>query len=481
MSTEFDVLSEKYKHILVDQDEVDKVEILKQGPNWNSLGSAFISPEDLKLITAYDQKISDKPELLQKYGADIARILMITLAKFAKSEDIKYVVTLVYDVINFRNEVPEVANYFFALSNLPERQDVGSLPFAPLFALLSRQTDEPYIVSRVGAILTEFLVSFPKVHKDDVQKAITWFKTRLNDDESSPNYFRRQIKVLESLRNLLKHPRYRVLFARENGVKAVSALAAHQVSQDAAKVQLTYEALYCVWLMSFTDSVKEMPAMSDPAMVYNLIFLLRTVESEKIIRMSLGILRNLLSVTTEESQLNNEYFIQNARRMISYGLPVVLQQLKIRHSIQADPDQKENVEELIKSLAKIVDDLTSFEVYKNEVLSRKLDWNSPSHKSQTFWTTNVLKFEENNDEVLNVLNSILMNADKTADDTTLAVACWDIGEFVRFHPRGKHIANTLNFKLPILKYLAHKDENLASEALRALQKIMIVNWEYLSV
>ena len=104
MSTDFDVLSEKYKHILVDQDEVDKVEILKQGPNWNSLGSAFVSPEDLKLITAYDQKISDKPELLQKHGAAIARILMITLAKFPKSEDIKYVVTLVYDAINFRNE-----------------------------------------------------------------------------------------------------------------------------------------------------------------------------------------------------------------------------------------------------------------------------------------------------------------------------------------------------------------------------------------
>jgi len=233
--------------------------------------------------------------------------------------------------------------------------------------------------------------------------------------------------------------------------------------------------------MSFTDFVKEMPQMSDPAMVYNLIALLRNVETDKIVRMSLGILKNLLSVTTEESQLNNEFFIQNARRMISYGLPTVLQQLKIRHSIQADPDQRENVEELSKALAKIVDDLTSFEVYKNEVLSRKLDWNSPSHKSQTFWTSNVLKFEENNDEVLNVLNSILVNADKTVDDTTLAVACWDIGEFVRFHPRGKHLANAMNFKLPILKYLGHKNESLASEALRALQKIMIVNWEFLSI
>jgi len=476
-----DLLSEKYKHILEDQDEVERVELLKQGLNWGSLASTYITKEDLTLIQNYDKNTTDKVDLLQKHGANLARIFMICLAKFSRSEDLKYVVTLVHEMIQYRSEVPEVLDYFYNLGEI-EIAGVSSLPFGPLFALLGRHEDEPYIVSRIGALLTEFLVSFPKVKKETLQYAVNWFKTRLSDDETAPNYYRKQIKVLESLRVFLKQNKYRVLFAQEGGVKPISNLVSHKMKDiDAAQIQVMYCALYCLWLMSFNDYVKEMPSMSEPALIFHLVHLLKTVENEKIVRMSLGILKNLLAVTTEEGMLNMDFFIKNARIMISYGLPQVLQQLKPRHYIKADVDQTENVEELRKSLAKIVDDLTSFEVYKNEVLSRKLDWSSPSHKSQTFWSGNVMKFEENDDEVLHVLRSILDNDDKAADATTLAVACWDVGEFVRFHPRGKTLAADMDLKLPIMKYLSHSDESVSSEALRALQKIMIVNWEYLAV
>lgn len=101
---DIDLLSEKYKHILVDQDEVEKEEILKNGLNWNSLASAYISKEDMVTLQNYDKKMADKVEMLRRNGKNLARLFMITLAKFSRSEDIKYVVTLVHEMIQFKNE-----------------------------------------------------------------------------------------------------------------------------------------------------------------------------------------------------------------------------------------------------------------------------------------------------------------------------------------------------------------------------------------
>jgi len=69
----------------------------------------------------------------------------------------------------------------------------------------------------------------------------------------------------------------------------------------------------------------------------------------------------------------------------------------------------------------------------------------------------------------------------------MAIACWDVGEFVRVHPGGKRICQMLELKVPIMEMLKTAENNtgdedcqkLAKEALTALQKMMITNWEYL--
>jgi len=77
------------------------------------------------------------------------------------------------------------------------------------------------------------------------------------------------------------------------------------------------------------------------------------------------------------------------------------------------------------------------------------------------------------------------------DPKVLCIACWDIGEFVRIHPHGKLISKNLELKSPIMRILTETERNregqsddedaqkLAKEALTALQKLMITNWEYL--
>jgi len=67
------------------------------------------------------------------------------------------------------------------------------------------------------------------------------------------------------------------------------------------------------------------------------------------------------------------------------------------------------------------------------------------------------------------------------DPLVLAVACFDIGEFARFHPRGKVIVGELGVKLPIMNLMEKSsDAEVRKQALLAIQKLMVTNWEYLT-
>lgn len=75
--------------------------------------------------------------------------------------------------------------------------------------------------------------------------------------------------------------------------------------------------------------------------------------------------------------------------------------------------------------------LTSFEKYVKELNAQNLTW-SPVH-TEKFWKENVKKFEENDFLLIRKLAEIL----KSNNNQNIAVACYDLGEFCRFHPFGK--------------------------------------------
>nr|KAG5692880.1 hypothetical protein BaRGS_002315 [Batillaria attramentaria] len=65
------------------------------------------------------------------------------------------------------------------------------------------------------------------------------------------------------------------------------------------------------------------------------------------------------------------------------------------------------------------------------------------------------------------------------DALILSVAAHDIGEYVRYYPHGKHVIEQLGAKQLVMQYLTHEDPNVRYEALLAVQKLMVHNWEYL--
>ena len=77
---------------------------------------------------------------------------------------------------------------------------------------------------------------------------------------------------------------------------------------------------------------------------------------------------------------------------------------------------------------------------------------------------------------MHVLHQILRDS---ANSAIIAVACFDIGEFVRVHPRGRRVVNDLGIKDTVMKLMLHQDAEVQKHALLCIQKLMVNNWEYI--
>ena len=121
--------------------------------------------------------------------------------------------------------------------------------------------------------------------------------------------------------------------------------------------------------------------------------------------------------------------------------------------------------------------MSSFDVYKKELMGGKLEW-SPSHKSENFWKDNHKAFEAENCAAIKTLVALLV---PESDAQTLAVACHDIGEFVKHHPEGRRLMTQFGAKLAVMSILKHSDPEVQKHALTAVQRLMVINWDLLAV
>ena len=119
--------------------------------------------------------------------------------------------------------------------------------------------------------------------------------------------------------------------------------------------------------------------------------------------------------------------------------------------------------------------LTSWDVYKAELETGKLEW-SPSHKSENFWKDNYKRFEENGNAPIKKLVQLL----GSEDPQVLAIVCSDISELIKFHPEGRRLVTQAGAKPIAMQVLKHPDNTVQKYALTCVQRLMVINWEYLS-
>ena len=119
--------------------------------------------------------------------------------------------------------------------------------------------------------------------------------------------------------------------------------------------------------------------------------------------------------------------------------------------------------------------MSSFDVYKKELMGGKLEW-SPCHKSEHFWKDNYKAFEAGDCAPIKQLISLL----GTDEPTTLAVACSDISKFIEAHPEGRRLMTQFGAKQQTMGLLQHSNHEVKKYALTAVQRLMVINWEYLN-
>jgi len=423
--------------------------VLSQTIPWEGyLKASLIRPVELEMLKKYDKKpMETKISLFQKDGEAYAELFMDLIVKLNKEETLQYLLSLIDEITR---AYPECIRTFCQLSNKNP-----SYPSDPFIRILGKTNIDWYTWSKTSIILATWMSSLKSfgISDDTVKLFCRYLREQLRQTEEND-----VCNAISALQKLLAKDSYREFFAIEDGI----GLLVFLLKSKSKNSQILYEVVYVLWLLSFNKHVAE--KMNDTKVIPSLIELLRTVSKDKVIRLSLATLRNLLDIST-----NNE-------EMITYGIVKPLESL-LQKNWSHDEDVLDDLQTIKEALQKNIAQLTSFDVYKGEVMSGNLSW-SAVHRSEKFWRENAQLLEEDNCKLLLVLRGLLTTS---TNPVVLSVACFDIGEFARFHPRGKQLIQQLSIKIPLMALMENKDPDVKKNAILAVQKLMVTNWEYLSI
>ncbi|XP_043363802.1 V-type proton ATPase subunit H isoform X3 [Dermochelys coriacea] len=418
--------------------------------NWQSyLQGQMISGEDCEFIQRFEQKRSpeEKQELLQAEGSQCAKTFINLMTHISKEQTVQYILTMIDDMLQEKHQRVSI---FFDYAK--RGKNTAWSYFLPM---LNRQ--DLFTVHMAARIIAK-LAAWGKelMEGSDLNYYFNWIKTQLSSQSSQ--YVQ---CVAGCLQLMLRVNEYRFAWVEADGVNCIMGVLSNKCG-----FQLQYQMIFSIWLLAFS------PQMCEYLRRYNIVPVLSDIlqESvkEKVTRIILAAFRNLLEKSTER-ETRQEY----ALAMIQCK---ILKQLEnLDQQKYDDEDISEDIKFLLEKLGESVQDLSSFDEYSSELKSGRLEW-SPVHKSEKFWRENAVRLNEKNYELLKILTKLLEVSD---DPQVLAVAAHDVGEYVRHYPRGKRVIEQLGGKQLVMNHMHHEDQQVRYNALLAVQKLMVHNWEYL--
>ncbi|CAH9101078.1 unnamed protein product [Cuscuta europaea] len=441
-----------------DHAELTTEQVLTRDIPWETyITTKLITGTGLQMIRRYDKKAeSYKSQLLDDDGSAYVRVFVSILSDIGKEETLEYVLALIDEMLTVN---PKRARLFHDKSLVDEDT------YKPFLRLMSK--GNWFIQEKSCRILSLVVSARPKVQENgvgnedatnskkqltsigDVLKALVeWLCVQLK----RPTHPSRGIPTaINSLATLLKDPLVRSLFVQADGVKLLVPLISPASTQQS--IQLLYETCVCVWLLSYYEPAIEYFVTSRA--LPRLIEVVKASTKEKVVRVVVLTLRNWL------------YKGAFGALMVDLGVLHIAQNLKAQ--AWSDEDLLEALNQLEEGLKDKIKKLSSFDKYKQEVLLGHLDW-SPMHKDPSFWRDNITSFEENDFQILRVLVTIL---DTSGDPRTLAVACYDLSQFIQCHPAGRVIVTDLKAKERAMKLLNHENAEVTKNALLCIQRLFL--------
>nr|XP_029149743.1 V-type proton ATPase subunit H isoform X2 [Arachis hypogaea] len=398
----------------MDHAELTTDQVLRRDIPWETyMSTKLISGTSLQLLRRYDHRSeSHRAQLLDDDGPAYVRVFVHVLRDIFKEDTVEYVLALIDEMLAAN---PKRARLFHD-SSLSDEDT-----YEPFLRLLWK--GNWFIQEKSCKILALIVSARPKNQNGVVSNGDTSKKPFTTIDDvlralvkwlceqlKKPSHPNRGVPTaVNCLATLLKEHLVRSSFVQADGVKLLVPLISPASTQQS--IQILYEACLCIWLLSYYDPAIEYLATSR----------------------ALPRLIDVVKTSTKEKDL------LEALNSLEEGL-------------------KDNIKKL-----------SSFDKYKQEVLLGHLDW-SPMHKDPLFWRENINHFEENDFQILRVLVTIL---DTSSDPRTLAVACFDISQFIQHHPSGRIIVADLKAKERVMKLMNHENTEVTKNALLCIQRLFL--------
>ncbi|XP_072975043.1 probable V-type proton ATPase subunit H [Typha angustifolia] len=441
----------------MDRAELTTEQVLKRDIPWETyMSTKLITGTCLQLLRRYDNRTeSQRAALLDDDGPAYVRVFVNILRDISKEETVEYVLALIDE---FLTANPKRARIFHDKS-------LGEDTYEPFLRLLWK--GNWFIQEKSCKILSLIVSVRPNVQNgmtpngessyskskstsigDVLKGLVEWLCSQLKNP-SHPN--RSVPTAINCLATLLRELPVRSSFVQADGVKLLIPLISPASTQQS--IQLLYETCLCVWLLSYYDAAVDYLATT--RVMPRLVEVVKGSTKEKVVRVVVLTFRNLLPKGAFAAQ------------MIDLGLPQIVQNLKVQ--AWSDEDLMDALNQLEGGLKENIKRLSSFEKYKQEVLLGHLDW-SPMHKDLGFWRENITNFEENDFQILHVLMTIL---DASSDPTALAVACYDISQFIQYHPAGRIVVSNLKAKERVMKLMNHENTEVRKNALLCVQRLFL--------
>jgi len=424
-------------------------EVRNQRINWQSyFQSQMISEEDYNFISNFDgADASTRMSLIQANPHQLPKTFMNLLSQISKDATIQYLLTLLDDLLQEDKSRVEIFKTFYAKR--------AESVWTQLLTLLNRPVG--FIMNMTARVIAKMACwSCELMQGSDLQFYLTWLKDQLR----APNNEYIQ-SVARCLQMMLRIDQYRIAFVTLDGIGVLVGVLSGRVN-----FQIQYQLSFCLWVMTFNTTIAE--KLNKFGVIPILADILADAQKEKVSRIILAVFRNLLE-KPEERELVKENCISMVQCKVMRQLEFLEQRKFDDEDIQAD------IEFLKEKMEASLQDLSSYDEYLTEVRSGRLEW-SPVHRSEKFWRENAHKLNDANYELLKILINLLQTSN---DPLILSVACFDLGEYVRHYQRGKHVLEQLHGKTLVMSLLSHADHNVRYEALLAVQKLMVHNWEYL--
>lgn len=427
----------------MDRAELTTDQVLKRDIPWETyMTTKLITGTCLQLLRRYDNRSEmHRASLLDDDGPSYIRVFVNILRDISKEDTVEYVLALIDEMLSANEKRARIFH---------DKSLSGEDTYGPFLRLLGK--NNWFVQEKTCKILSLIVSARPKtqyVANDDgfisknqfttIDDVLSGLVEWLCDQLKKPSHpTRSTITAVCSLSTLLKDPFVKVSFVKADGVKLLIPLISPASTQQS--IQVLYETCLCIWILSFYDAAVDYLATT--RVLPRLVDVVKGSTKEKVVRLVILIFKNLIGKGTSAAQ------------MIDLGLPQIIQNLKAQ--AWSDEDLINALDFLEEGLNDNIKRLSSFEKYKQDVLLGHLEW-SPMHKDPGFWRENIMCFEENDFQMIRVLITIMGTSE---DPTALSIACYDLSQFIQFHPSGRLVVADMKAKDQVMKLMNHENSEI---------------------